>query len=592
MPTLPPVAYAAWLRHCASRVHAATHVRWTAESWLDVAWRRGGLPLGVIDRTTRTFLLRLRRGSENASDDVGDDAGEDAPGESLRVLSDPAWLAGSVVTTMRPMSTCGVASIASLPIEAARDPRGHAIRATASGWTARIGTMNASLVVCSDPFDTAMAWVLGIPAIAWVNDGRADDPTALRAFVSRHGVRRLLVATAGTSLGDSTAARWVNLGGEMKLDVERRDIARGLTIRDLWHLEGEDAVRAWLSGQSRHRVRGDAAIASAGSQPIRVRWSGNTALAASLNDYLRHLRGLGRARPDCQRSANALAELFDCAARLGVDDLRALDRSILEGFQSALVSVNELKGKQRTRGATSRILASTRAFLAWAHQTGRMERALAGVLQPLTRPPSLLPMVLTVEEVERVLAATRWRERSGLRDRAMLELFYSTGMRRAELCGLDCDDIDVAAGVVRIRLAKGRRTRIVPLGRRAASWIVRYLETVRVRHLKHGDEKALFLTRRGRRIGVKAVTTRMHDCLRRAGVAKAGSCHILRHSVATILHDGGADIRDLQALLGHALLTSTQLYTRVSLQRLHQVMRFAHPAERGDGVGMAPESFG
>ncbi|MBK7907330.1 MAG: tyrosine-type recombinase/integrase [Gemmatimonadetes bacterium] len=183
------------------------------------------------------------------------------------------------------------------------------------------------------------------------------------------------------------------------------------------------------------------------------------------------------------------------------------------------------------------------------------------------------------------------RTTAGLRDRAMLEVLYSTGIRRVELVGLDLHDLDESRGVLRVRRVrrgKGGTKRLVPLGRRAQYWVARYVETVRIRHAESAHEPALFLTGRGRRITPKMVTGRMRQCLRTAGIGKAGSCHIFRHSMATLMHDAGADIRDLQALLGHALLTSTQLYTRVSMQRLMEVHARTHPAECG-AASIEPE---
>ncbi|MBX3174978.1 MAG: tyrosine-type recombinase/integrase [Gemmatimonadaceae bacterium] len=198
-------------------------------------------------------------------------------------------------------------------------------------------------------------------------------------------------------------------------------------------------------------------------------------------------------------------------------------------------------------------------------------------------------MVLTSSEVDRALNGIRTQTAIGVRDRAMLELLHATAMRRGELAGLDVGDVDLDRALVRIRRGKGGRSRIVPLGRRAAAWVRHYIDRARLIALKDVRQPALFLSRRGRRVGVKTVTARMHACLRRAGVAKGGSCHIIRHSVATLMHEAGADIRDLQALLGHSLLTSTQLYTRVSMQHLQAVHRRTHPSERWPTTGFPPD---
>jgi integrase/recombinase XerD len=163
----------------------------------------------------------------------------------------------------------------------------------------------------------------------------------------------------------------------------------------------------------------------------------------------------------------------------------------------------------------------------------------------------------------------------------MAEVMYSTGLRRAELVGLDVEDIDHARRAVTVCRGKGRKTRVVPIGRRALEWLDRYVHTRRRTLLRNVWEPALFLSRSGSRMTVKTLTSRMRGHLTAAGVVKGGSCHVFRHSAATLMHDAGADIRDLQALLGHALLTSTQIYTRVSVARLLEVHSRTHPAERG-----------
>jgi integrase/recombinase XerD len=222
-------------------------------------------------------------------------------------------------------------------------------------------------------------------------------------------------------------------------------------------------------------------------------------------------------------------------------------------------------------------VAALRVFLRWAFTSGRTGHDLSGVLANVRRPVTVPPRVLSAHEIERTLAAVPVRRPAGLRDRAMLELLYATGIRRGELAGIDVSDVQASVGVLRVRRGKGGTARLVPLSPRAAAWIQRYLDDVRPRHLRDLREPALFVSRRGRRLTPKEITGRMHACWAAAGLPQAGSCHVMRHSVATLMHDRGADIRDLQALLGHAVLTSTQLYTRVSMQRLQEVHRRTHP---------------
>jgi integrase/recombinase XerD len=186
--------------------------------------------------------------------------------------------------------------------------------------------------------------------------------------------------------------------------------------------------------------------------------------------------------------------------------------------------------------------------------------------------------VLSASEAERVLARPDPGTPLGLRDRAILEVLYSTGIRRMELIGLDLSDLDAERGLLFIREGKGRKDRLVPIGDRAIHWTHRYLDQTRPRLLRNHDPGALFLGARGARVRPTRLTERMHGYVLAAGLGKSGSCHIFRHTMATLMHDGGADIRDLQEMLGHALLSTTQIYTHVSVARLKAVHTRTHPA--------------
>lgn len=186
--------------------------------------------------------------------------------------------------------------------------------------------------------------------------------------------------------------------------------------------------------------------------------------------------------------------------------------------------------------------------------------------------------VLTLSETETIVNLPDVRDVLGVRDRAILETFYSTGMRRSELAHLAVFDLDTERGTILIRQGKGKKDRMVPVGERAAAWIDKYLYEARPQLVAGADEGALFLTNTGEPFTPNRLTQLVRNYVKAAELGKSGSCHLFRHTAATLMLEGGADIRYIQALLGHAELSTTQIYTQVSIRKLQQVHRATHPA--------------
>jgi len=168
----------------------------------------------------------------------------------------------------------------------------------------------------------------------------------------------------------------------------------------------------------------------------------------------------------------------------------------------------------------------------------------------------------------------------GLRDRAILETFYSTGIRRLELIHLEVFDLDMHRGTLLIRLGKGQRDRMVPIGHRAVGWIDRYLQDSRPKLVVDPNERALFTSKLGMPLTPDALTKLVSVYVEQAGIGSTGSCHMLRHTMATLMLEGGADVRIIQAILGHVSLSTTEVYTHVSIRQLQEVHRKTHPASR------------
>lgn len=269
-------------------------------------------------------------------------------------------------------------------------------------------------------------------------------------------------------------------------------------------------------------------------------------------------------------------DLLTHLQRLGVDRLALAD---LRSLRSWLAKQQTLG---RSRSTLARRATAARVFTAWAHTTGRA-RTDVGALLGTPKQPRSLPDALTPLQASTLLeqASTHAAEDGprGVRDAAILELLYATGIRVGELVGLDVDDVDHDRRVVRV-LGKGNKERSVPYGVPAATALNRWLDggpEGRSGMAAPGAGPALFVGARGRRIDPRAVRTLVH--LRLAGVAGAPDLgpHGLRHSAATHLLEGGADLRAVQELLGHASLATTQIYTHVTSERLRSAYRQAHP---------------
>jgi len=222
-----------------------------------------------------------------------------------------------------------------------------------------------------------------------------------------------------------------------------------------------------------------------------------------------------------------------------------------------------------------------RHFLQWAMRRDLIQRVPEAELRLLRTGQRLPRHVMRLCDVERLLSTPDTRTRSGLRDRTILEVFYSTGIRRKELVNLRLDDIHAERGLLLIREGKGRKDRYVPIGQRALTWLSAYLERVRVHWIGPNDRGALFLSAKCEPITVKTLGTLVGGYFRLAGFTSPGAnCHALRHSMATHLMENGADIRAVQDILGHASISSTQIYTHVSQTRAKEVHARCHPMER------------
>ena len=261
----------------------------------------------------------------------------------------------------------------------------------------------------------------------------------------------------------------------------------------------------------------------------------------------------------------------------GVTRPTDVTKPMLERYQRHLFHQRKVDGKPLSFSFQHQHLCALRGFFRWAARQNRILYNPASELEPPRRVRRLPRHVLTVGEVEQVLAQPDVTDPLGLRDRAMLETLYSTGMRRSELCGLTLVDLDSERGTVLIRQGKGQRDRMVPIGERAIAWVDRYVAEVRPHLVVEPDPGVLFLASTGEAVGPDWLSRITHRYVDRAALGKQGSCHLLRHTMATLMLEGGADVRYIQEMLGHARLETTEVYTHVAIRQLKAVHTATHP---------------
>ncbi len=238
--------------------------------------------------------------------------------------------------------------------------------------------------------------------------------------------------------------------------------------------------------------------------------------------------------------------------------------------------LGHLSGLGLKPASLARKLATLRSFFRFLNREGQMEGNPARTLPSPTQPKKL-PPILTVDEAFRLLDSPGASPKSRLRDRAILELLYSSGLRVGELAGLNLEDLDLPGGTVRVR-GKGRKERLVPVGSKAALALSRYL--AEERKAGRGSTEPIFVNLRGGRLTSRSVHRLLTGLARRQGWTKRITPHSLRHSFATHLLGAGADLRAIQEMLGHRSLSTTQRYTRVDLEQLSRVYDQSHPRSR------------
>ena len=297
--------------------------------------------------------------------------------------------------------------------------------------------------------------------------------------------------------------------------------------------------------------------------------------------YLRHLtieRGIAENSLAAYR--RDLTRYIDWLEARGVADMASVTTNDVQAFVAWLRSPAERGGLDLAASSTARLASSVRGFHRFLDEEGEVS---SDVTSEVATPslPDRLPKALTVDQVTQLLEAAGGEEPAQLRDRALLEVLYATGTRISEAINLDVDDVIGDSDMIRVT-GKGDKQRLVPLGSYARAAIDAYLVRARpIFSARGGADPALFLGVRGRRLSRTAAWNILQQIAERAELSEHVSPHVLRHSFATHLMQGGADVRVVQELLGHASVSTTQIYTRVTAEALREMYLTAHPRATG-----------
>ncbi len=263
-----------------------------------------------------------------------------------------------------------------------------------------------------------------------------------------------------------------------------------------------------------------------------------------------------------------------CFAR-EITQLSQLRRQLIEQYQSHLS--RPLEQKILSLGRQRNLIIAVAGFCKWLAAERHMLYSPAAEIELPKMPKRLPRQILNHDEVERVMLTADLSTMHGLRDRAILETFYSTGIRREELLRVAVSDIDFERCSLYVH-GKGGRDRIVPIGKRSLYWLEKYLSTARPLFCPEPDESSLFINRHAKAFSIGGLSDIVTKCIATADLGKSGSCHMLRHSMATAMLENGADIRHIQEILGHRKLSSTEIYTKVSIGKLKEIHTRTHPA--------------
>ncbi len=301
-----------------------------------------------------------------------------------------------------------------------------------------------------------------------------------------------------------------------------------------------------------------------------------------LNRFLEGSAAIGLSPRTVDIRQRMLKRFIHWCGERSLDKPQDITRPILERYRRTLYHYRKPNGEPLSFATQQQRLIPIKAFFKWLTKENYLLYNPASEME-LPKVHRRLPKhLLTAEEVERILQQTMLHGERGIRDRAIIETLYSTGIRRSELIHLKLYDVDTRNGTLMVREGKGKKDRMVPLGNRAGSWINQYTDEIRPGLVVEPDQGWLFLHDYGEAFRNNRLTDLVKKYIEQAGIDKPGACHIFRHTMATLTLDNGADIRHIQAIPGHSQRSTTARYTQAPPHTTQPPHAQSHPANRPD----------
>jgi integrase/recombinase XerD len=304
-----------------------------------------------------------------------------------------------------------------------------------------------------------------------------------------------------------------------------------------------------------------------------------TPLEALMRDHLKALQIQNYSEFTVRGRAGHIGFFLAWLKERGITDAVEVTRPVLERYQRHLFHYRKANGEPLSFRSQHARLVPLRVWFRWMTRQNYILHNPASEIE-LPRLGRALPKnIFSAAEVERIMMQPDIEEPIGLRDRALLEVLYSTGMRRLELVRLKLYELSLDRGLILINQGKGNKDRYVPIGERAILWLEKYIREGRPELAVEPDDMTVFLTAQGEPFSRDHLSFTVKERIDAAKLGKTGSCHLFRHTMATLMHENGADIRYIQQMLGHEDLKTTQIYTQVAIRALQQVHASTHPAE-------------